>query len=494
MENGHLIQKVLVDIETNNLSRANQLKRDASKFIQNRIIPIIERIFDEKSKGWLTSELVLIEQLQLNIDYEDSEWGTIGLERKLEAEVERQINQALGHSVLGAVSHLPDFEQNALRLSAQDQILQSWFYFINTGMRPWWAEDIVQFNESISEEIIRPMVTKNRNEIHRKLKTWMLQKNMLRRLIAQYSDGFLFELIHQILRNSSVSMQQRKSFENTWRTVMTLTYQASPEKESRIKIWENLMVQLVLPKLNGQRIDPAKIAQFFHVVHPKTKDVSTALPVLKAINHLVDKLLVEQEIQLKEVKRELQKIIQKNTKKVMPAHLENKEELPDKEFQLFVENAGLVILQPFLSLFFEKIGLLDDNKKINNVPLAVHVLHFIATGKESDFEHVMLFEKFLVGHPLHLPIERNIVISEAIKLETTELLKSVIVHWSKLKGSSVEALRETFLQRSGKLINEFPQPRLIVEKKTVDILMKNLDWSFSILKLPWMNKLLFVEW
>jgi Contractile injection system tape measure protein len=161
---------------------------------------------------------------------------------------------------------------------------------------------------------------------------------------------------------------------------------------------------------------------------------------------------------------------------------------------LLVDNAGLIIIHPFLKYFFEKSGLLNEDKKLTDPEMAAHMLHYIATGKEKDFEHTMLFEKFLVGLPTTYPLQRNIEIPENSKELVEELLNVVRDRWKPLTNSSNEALRETFLQRSGKLIDEYPQPRLLVERKTVDILMGKLDWNISIVKLPWMNKILFVEW
>lgn len=162
--------------------------------------------------------------------------------------------------------------------------------------------------------------------------------------------------------------------------------------------------------------------------------------------------------------------------------------------QVLVDNAGLVILHPFLKHFFGKTGQLTEAKKLADPELAAHLLHYIATGKENDFEHTMLFEKFLVGLPITCPLERNIELRAEWKAEAMELLNAAKNNWQPLKNSSLETLQETFLQRSGKLMDDYPQPRLLVERKTLDILMNKLDWNISIVKLPWMDKILFVEW
>lgn len=161
---------------------------------------------------------------------------------------------------------------------------------------------------------------------------------------------------------------------------------------------------------------------------------------------------------------------------------------------LLVESAGLVILHPFLKHFFTGIGLLNEENKLTDKVLAAHVLHFVATGREHDFEQLMSFEKYLVGIDPFESIPREITISDAIKQEAENLLKAVRENWKPLQSSSSAALRETFIQRPGKLINESPNPRLVVERKTVDVLMAQLNWTISIIRLPWLDELIFVEW
>lgn len=74
------------------------------------------------------------------------------------------------------------------------------------------------------------------------------------------------------------------------------------------------------------------------------------------------------------------------------------------------------------------------------------------------------------------------------------LLKGMISNWEKLKNSTPDALRETFLQRSGMLEIGSESNILKVEPKGVDVLMGSISWSYSVVKLPWMEKSLEVKW
>src|SRR5204862_2150002 len=66
---------------------------------------------------------------------------------------------------------------------------------------------------------------------------------------------------------------------------------------------------------------------------------------------------------------------------------------------IFISNAGLILLHPFLNNFFAENNLTENGKfkNENSKTIAAHLLHFLATKKISPPEHVMTLEKFLCG-------------------------------------------------------------------------------------------------
>ncbi|TDO68905.1 hypothetical protein EV143_11615 [Flavobacterium chryseum] len=162
---------------------------------------------------------------------------------------------------------------------------------------------------------------------------------------------------------------------------------------------------------------------------------------------------------------------------------------------LYVGNVGLVLIHPFLKSLFDNCKLLNKDNSINNPEVATHLLHYIATGKEQDYENAMTFEKFLCNIPIDEPIERNIVLSEEMKKEATTMLQAVLSNWDIMKTSSAELLQNQFLQRPGKLsINGDESPVIIIERKTQDILLDKLSWNLSIIKLAWKKRIIYVNW
>lgn len=159
-------------------------------------------------------------------------------------------------------------------------------------------------------------------------------------------------------------------------------------------------------------------------------------------------------------------------------------------------HAGIVLLHPFLSPFFTELGLLKEERFITQAAQvrAIHLLHFLATGQESVDELQTPFYKLLCALPFSFPIRPRIRLHAKEKQEAEHLLRTVIGHWEILKNTTIDGLREGFLQRSGILRNEEKGFRLTVEQNSIDILLDRLPWGISVVKLPWMEKLIYVDW
>jgi hypothetical protein len=75
-----------------------------------------------------------------------------------------------------------------------------------------------------------------------------------------------------------------------------------------------------------------------------------------------------------------------------------------------------------------------------------------------------------------------------------QLKKAVLMNWDKMRHTSWEGLRKTFIQRKGMLKMEEDNWMLTVEEKPFDILLDSLPWNFKLVKAPWMEKMLRVKW
>jgi hypothetical protein len=184
---------------------------------------------------------------------------------------------------------------------------------------------------------------------------------------------------------------------------------------------------------------------------------------------------------------------QKLYKELHKSQLENPTPMEERgEYQ--ISNAGLMMLHPYIKPLFENCDLLNEDNTIKNPDMAVHLLHYVATKKEQQFESNMLFEKILCGVHTSAPIRRNIVLSEEHKKNAEQMLAAVLEHWGVLKNSSPDLLRNEFLQRLGTINFKETNGKIKVERKVQDILLDKLPWGIAICRLPWLDYLLFTDW
>ncbi len=164
--------------------------------------------------------------------------------------------------------------------------------------------------------------------------------------------------------------------------------------------------------------------------------------------------------------------------------------------EIYIHNAGLVILHPFLFELFKSLNLYDENgwHDESSNHLAIHILEYLVTGTDECPEFYLPLNKILCGIEPVEAAKPVTPLSLEIKTECDNMLQAVFQHWSALKNSSVEALRETYLQRFGKLVASDHAWSLEVEPKAVDILVGRLPWGIGTIRLPWMKSILFTEW
>ena len=164
--------------------------------------------------------------------------------------------------------------------------------------------------------------------------------------------------------------------------------------------------------------------------------------------------------------------------------------------RIYIPNAGLVLLWPFLSRLFanlnytEKGKFLTPEKRIRAIYLSQYLVGFT----EDNPEYTLMLNKLLCGMELNEPIEEEIKLTEEEKAETRSLLSSVIAQWKEMNNTSVENFQRTFLQREGVMFKTEENWNVIVGKSSFDVLLLRLPWGISIIKYSWNNYLIFVEW
>ena len=163
---------------------------------------------------------------------------------------------------------------------------------------------------------------------------------------------------------------------------------------------------------------------------------------------------------------------------------------------IYITHVGVIILHPFIAMLFAHLRLTQNGAfvSLKEQVLAVQILQFAATLKQEHTENDMILSKVLCGMDFAQYVPATFILSEEIINEVRNLLSEVIRHWYILKNTSVEGLVEGFFSRNGALRAIAGNWALVVERKDMDLLLRNLPWGMSTIKLPWAHYLINVTW
>jgi hypothetical protein len=171
------------------------------------------------------------------------------------------------------------------------------------------------------------------------------------------------------------------------------------------------------------------------------------------------------------------------------------------EEPIYIRNAGLVLFAPFLPRLFERLDVLrdgpDGKPRISGIEAAtraVHLLQYLVDQRLDTPEPELVLNKLMAGLDLTLPVAPFYDASEEERDVCDSLVAATIANWPIIKGTSPAGLRETFLQREGKAGREGNAWKLRVQRKTVDVLVDQIPWSFALLLHRWMEHPIHVAW
>lgn len=473
----HIIHKLNLDIEVRDEKLARSMYQRAGNLLKEYVLPQLEVLLKQYDKEELHFRLDKLD-INLSADHISS------FEEMIKAQLANAIAKEL-ETVILAERNGGGLEIEPTRKPANEQecITKAFLWFLEHGTLPWWVSENTSFTNS--QEIVDAIT--HAEEAFADLFINKLEASlaMQRRLILQCDAvllAYLFSLVVPLEIFTIVARYEQKAIE-----LLKEDPEIIRRQQYWARVWSLYSVRELLITSRGQL--ERKLDQLLSLLDQAVKH--------KAAKHLPD-LFTET------LAAELFSLKHKNDPGKGEPGLKDKinetdypeTKLTETEDGLLGSNAGLVLLHPFLQYFFKELGLLDNEsfKDDASRETAVHLLHFLATGKEYAPDFDLLFEKYLCGMSVNRVTYRFTMLSEQMKIEADTLLHSVIKHWAVLKNTSIEGLREGFLQRKGKLSVTGNNSRIIMEQSALDILLQKVPWNISLFKLPWMDHLIHVEW
>ena len=172
------------------------------------------------------------------------------------------------------------------------------------------------------------------------------------------------------------------------------------------------------------------------------------------------------------------------------------DEEPALTEDMYIANAGQVLAAPYFPRLFAMLDLTENTafKDQRAAERAVHLLQFMVNGQTDSPEYQLVLNKILCGVRTGTPIDRAIDITDQERETIEGLIQGMIQNWKVIGNTSVAGLRESFLQREGRLQLQDDTWHLLVQPRAFDMLLDQLPWSFAIIKHPWMERVVHVDW
>ncbi|HMR39469.1 MAG TPA: contractile injection system tape measure protein [Ignavibacteria bacterium] len=465
--NRHIIEKQFVELNLINSANAFEIRNELEYICKNELLPQIEKMFDKLIPE---NKILRLDNLEINAGTIASDnWKNDLLEIVIR-EISVKIEELKTEERYSA-------EETNTFIRSENNAQNIFFYFLENGTLPWHSgiSSRAELN-SLTGELMR---TGDENFLN-KMKDLLRDKsNSLNRLIHQTDEnelkrisGLLFNeeyqsrilsMLNSALVNLNINYSQRKEIlYRSWFEIHLGNYHGMTESELLLKT--SLLISGSLHLEKGAEMK----GSFINNLTDQLKNKKYSEDILKSIK----------EFPVKEIK------ISGSGKGL------------NTGYEFYINNSGLILIHPFLLKLFENAGYAENNKWISKElqQRAIALTQYIVTGNEEYPEFLLMLNKVMCGYEIPESLPSDIELSEFEKNEADDLLNSVTGHWKALRNTSVNGLRETFLMRNGKLTEDNNGWLLQVEDKTVDILLNKIPWGVSMIKLPWMDKILRVEW
>ena len=538
--NRHIIQKQIFNLVLQGKEDSFEIQQQVSHLCKEKLNPKLDDIFSRLAK---TDEVIQIDRLDINI-------GSI-LAKDLEKQLVEKVTQAIEEKITSLIKKdSPEVEIRPTNINN----FEAYLLYLKKGVLAWQTQDIEE--KKIQQSFLETLAfdTSALGKFRH-----LIQQNStaLERLVKQSDEKFIQNLLKACLGTNQSSLTNfKQQLEKEFTKIPTQSLHVIfgrkeiTKREFHLLFWQQIIkfalsakqmpsqkqvFSLVLENLNSRKtVSPALSAIKIQIKQAKNS-VAIFQQVISKINLEIEEDLIntnktessstETPASSKSKEQKMSRKADKTKEKSNPSEsakekkqftqkINEQEQVPSNQptdaeeidsttsekaptgTAYYIQNAGLVLLHPFLPTLFKACHLWAENKFTSESAQqkAVHLLHYLSSGETEAPEYNLLLSKFLCGMKFSHPIDRKVKLSTKEIKESEHLLQVVIDQWGSMGKVKADSLREAFLQREGKLEKRESGWHLLVEQKTIDILLGQLPWGIGMIKLPWMGEILMVEW
>jgi hypothetical protein len=456
----HIILKQVIDLEYNGHTDGFDLQREVTDWCHHDLIPQIqEQLGKLRTKG----KVYRIDKLEVAVELDAAgKWmanATTHVVQQVQEQVELEIKRY--HD-----------DPNLKPVTFPQQFVEAFIYFLQHGHMPWWSP--VSTHHVWQEELESLLITGFDEKAKAKLLQLLKQPDVQQRVLYQVPDEVFIKLMVQI--NAGIE----KDITNLINDIKHLVNDTA-ERKTVITLFRQSVMAFIY-EVGSHQFAEHVYAHFVHQLSARGNLQHLKINKGQLRNTVLKKSIPEEQWRPKA-----------DDQGADYEHLDPSSINKIKQEGIYIQNAGLIIVAPFLIILYKRLGLLDG-LEITDKNRAVYLAQYIASGRERVAEFELGLTKILCGLESDTPVDTQWQLTSEEKTGINDLLLSAIEYWSILKDTSPDGLQHTFLQRSGKLRFINNEWRLQVEPKPWDVLLQHLPWSISMIKLPWMRNMLRTDW
>jgi hypothetical protein len=545
----HIVKRQVLELAVSRGQETHRLHESVSRICRFRLTPILDKYCSALSD---TDVIHRIDTLELDL-------GKI-LHARLEDDLSESFERALGlklakviaakHSLgepgawmseLALNSHIkpqlvkmaaPAAEMSGgAKVASQLELLA---YYVTTGTLPWWADTSTA---SLLIDNLRFLIEQAPSPLRRAMRRFSRDHRALRRMTLTYDDSLL-ELLLGVLVPTLVLPLRR--FAPKLAETLTNTDAARDWPRSRVRnlVWEDVLG--LAGTENVERIGPAEF--YRAILHRLARQFGVGWRLFaEDLHHTLSVSFPEDQPWVADLsaslRQELAATATLKSESTPPPEKRLADEMPtfmpeldasfphklaatsdplhpapsapvspehvlgiDLRFSdsdaIYINNAGLVILWPFLEHFFKHLGLVEEKRFKDDAARqrAIGLLQYVASEEALPPEYLLPLNKLLCGWEVDEIFDFGPLLTELEIEECENLLTAVIAQAPILHEMSVPGFRNSFLLRNGQLSVRDGAWLVRVERETFDVVLDRFPWSINWVKLPWMQAPIQVEW
>lgn len=491
----HVIKRQILQLTIRRDQQAHLLTAEVSRVYRQRIVPLIDRYCTELSAP---DRLHRIESLEVDL-------GTVDA-HNLEEEFFAKAGPALQGALAAQIKAQDQADPSSNRTSPAQSQLELLVCVARTGSLPWWVDTS---QPGLINACLRDLAAHHPEALCRLLHDLAREPRFLSRIVHHVAEDRLVELVGMLLPRFTAALRQ-----DVMTLVMLVQHCAAAVDRQPAQLRHSIWCHLIyVASVGGQQYDTLQ-ALYRAALRRVAADEGVTYDGLivgiqrraqvgdmdpGAVHRVlasIDPMAAQQTFYPSEHRLVLEAVSQL----LAPKQPSQEESVPDclagDADELFIDNAGLVTLWPFLSHFFTHVELLEGKefKDAAARQRAVGLLQYLATGDAECPEYLLPLNKVLCGMELTEVFDFSAPLAEAEREECTKLLHAVIAQAPILRDMTPTGFRGSFLLRRGILSTRDGAWLLRVERETYDVVLDRFPWTMQWVKLPWMEAPLRVEW